>query len=187
MSSSPITSSGRASANALFVGNSSAKIRFTEKDWDAIIRFVNEQWKRDGRQWLLTTSYRTGADLENRFRRGINPDALLNAVWYVNEPRKVTKAYLGLADRVYVTMDSLTMLTEAVASGRPTIALCPEHPSEEASNTHLRYVSDLAANGLIACVRPGGDIISPAVQHKLQEVDYSASIKQLLERIGWQP
>ncbi len=173
--------------NTLFVGNSSAKIRFTDNDWEAIIRFVNEQWKLDGRQWLVTTSYRTGSALEERFKRGIEPDALLDAVWYVSAPRKATKPFLGLADRVYVTMDSLTMLTEAVASGRPTFALCPEYPGEEPPNSHLRYVRDLAKNGLIECVFPGGDRVSAVTPSAVREIDYSASILQVLGRIGWQP
>jgi mitochondrial fission protein ELM1 len=37
----------------------------------------------------------------------------------------VTAAYLGAAERVFVTQDSLTMLSEAIASGRPVVALAP--------------------------------------------------------------
>src|SRR6478736_3207884 len=42
--------------NTLFIGNSSAKIRFCEADWDGVIRFVNDLWKTSGVQWLITTS-----------------------------------------------------------------------------------------------------------------------------------
>jgi mitochondrial fission protein ELM1 len=170
--------------NTLFIGNSSAKIRFTDGDWDAMIRFVNEQWKRDGRQWLVTTSYRTGIALERRFKGGLQPEALLDAVWYSTEPRKVTKAFLGLADAVYVTMDSLTMLTEAVASGRPTFALCPAESNP--TNPHTSYVLNLAGNGLITCI-PCGDGNPASTPFAAGEIDYSDSITRVLEKIGWKP
>ena len=174
--------------NTLFIGNSSAKIRFSDADWDGIIRFVNEEWKREGRQWLVTTSYRTGTALEERFRRGLDPEALLDAVWYGSKPRKVTKPFLALASRVYVTMDSLTMLTEAVTSGRPAYALCPEESAAEESNTHIRYVHELAEKGLIGRIRPGNADGEPPSEPRFGgKIDYSASISELLEKIGWKP
>lgn len=183
LSENPIRSKGP--VHTLFIGNSSAKIRFTPEDWDAIIRFVNALWKSDGCQWLITTSYRTGRELEDRFRRGIEPNAILDAVWYSHTPLKVTKPFLGLADRVFVTMDSLTMLTEAVASGRSTCALCPAQISEDPSNTHLRYVRDLAENGLITRIRPGLDPFPPPGRPAPPEIDYSDAIQQLVTRIRW--
>ena len=173
--------------NTLFIGNSSAKIRFSNDDWDAIIQFVNNLWKRDGSQWLVTTSYRTGDELEERFRQGIHPDAVLDAVWYVRAPRKVTRSFLGLADRVFVTMDSLTMLTEAVASGRPTFALCPAEIPEDSSNTHLRYVRELAANNLVTLIPSGHSGPLPTVSSGAREIDYAGPIRQLMTRIQWKP
>lgn len=171
--------------NVLFIGNSSAKIRFSQADWHGIIRFVNELWKREGRQWLITTSYRTGRELEQLFRQGIAPAAILDAVWYSQAPRKVTKAFLGLADRVFVTMDSLTMMTEAVASGRPTVALCPADLPEGNTNTHLHYVHNLAADGHISLVQPRHDMGLPPVRRNAPEIDYTGAIHELITRLKW--
>jgi mitochondrial fission protein ELM1 len=168
--------------NTLFIGNSSAKIRFTPEDWNGIARVVNDVWKNEGTQWLITTSYRTGRELEDLLRRQIEPDAILEAVWYSQTPRKVTKAFLGMADRVFVTMDSLTMLTEAVASGRPVCALCPAGLPEERNNTHLQYTLDLAANGFISRIQAGRPAESPPVP---PAVDYSAAISELIKRLKW--
>jgi uncharacterized protein len=148
---------------------------------------VNALWKSDGTQWLITTSYRTGSELDDHFKRGINPDAILEAVWYSEAPRKVTKEYLGMADRVFVTMDSLTMLTEAIASGRPTCALCPAEQNEDPTNTHLRYVHDLAANGLITRVDARNAAVPPPMPPATREIDYSGPIRQLMTRIHWNP
>ena len=173
--------------NTLFIGNSSAKIRFAPEDWDGMVRCVNEVWKNGGGRWLVTTSYRTGSELENRFRSGIDPGAILDAVWYAEAPRKVTRDFLGLADRVFVTMDSLTMLTEAVASGRPTYALCPAEIPDEPSNTHLRYIRNLAEGGLVTLIHAGEPAAFPATPAAMAEIDYSAAIQQLINRIQWNP
>ena len=173
--------------NALFIGSSSAKIRFSNSDWDAIIGFVNDSWKRDGRQWVITTSYRTGADLEERFKKGLEPDAIFDSVWYSSAPRKVTKAYLGLASRIHVTMDSLTMLTEAVVSEKPTYALCPKDDHSDKSNTHLRYVRDLSEKGFVGTITPDSTVAASEPDFETAgKIDYSESIRELLERIGWE-
>ena len=170
---------------SLFLGNSSAKIRFSKEDWNGIIHFVNELWKREGIQWLITTSYRTGRELEALFKRGIDPDAIFEAVWYSEAPRKVTREYLGMASRVFVTLDSLTMLTEAVASGRPTTAMCPAHLPERESNTHLTYVRDLAKNGFISWICTGGTAPAVPAALPLQVIDYSDAIHELIIRLRW--
>jgi mitochondrial fission protein ELM1 len=171
--------------NTLLIGASSAKVRFSRDDWTGIVRMVNGLWKRDGSQWLISTSGRTGQELEELLRNGIDPDAILEAVWYSHAPRKVTKAFLGLADRVFVTLDSLTMLTEAVASGRPTCALCPTGLTEERSNTHLQYTHELAANGFISRIQPGRETEPPPLSPAPPPVDYSGAIRELITRLQW--
>lgn len=171
--------------NTLFIGNSSSKIRFSSADWAGLVRFVNELWESTGSQWLITTSFRTGRELDDFFKRGINPAAILEAVWYFESPRKVTKPFLGLADRVFVTMDSLTMLTEAIASGRPTFAICPSEIREDVSNTHLRYVNGLAEKGLITRLLPGLTAALPSAPTAILEIDYSGPIHELIKRIRW--
>lgn len=171
--------------NTLFIGNSSAKIRFTQVDWERIARFVNDRWQDDATQWLITTSYRTGRELEQFLKQRIAPEAIFQAVWYSEAPHKISKAFLGLADRVFVTMDSLTMLTEAVASGRQAYALCPAEMKDESPNTHLRYIQNLAENGLIARIQPGSDSIPPNAPHTRPDIDYSDAICELLARINW--
>lgn len=171
--------------NTLLIGASSAKITFSRDDWMGIVRMVNGLWKRDGSQWLITTSGRTGHEIEELLRNGIEPDAILDAVWYSQAPRKVINAFLGLADRVFVTLDSLTMLTEAVASGRPTCALCPTGLPEERSNTHLQYTLDLAANGFISLIQPGSEMEPPSLSSAPPSIDYSGAIRELITRLQW--
>lgn len=173
--------------NTLFIGNSSSKIRFSQDDWEGLILFVNKLWKTDGSQWLITTSSRTGGELDEFLKRGVDPAAILDAVWYSESPRNVTRAFLGLADRVFVTMDSLTMISEAISSGRPTFAICPAAVGEDESNTHLRYINGLAKDGLIARLRPSHDAVLPTASPAAGQIDYSGPIHELMNRIRWKP
>lgn len=173
--------------NTLFIGASSAKIRFATEDWQGIIQFVNDLWNRDGCQWLITTSYRTGRELEDLFRNGVAPEAILDAVWYSQAPRKVTKPYLGLASRVFVTTDSLTMLTEAVSSGRPTYAFGPAADGDDTSNTHLRYVRELEDQGLVTRLHPELGETPPPAPPIAPKIDYASPVLELLNRLQWQP
>jgi mitochondrial fission protein ELM1 len=172
---------------ALFIGDSSAKIRFSEADWLAIAHFVNDLARRDGARWLITTSARSSCELEELFQRHIDPGVIAHAVWYRKAPHKVTKAYLGMAERVFVTMDSLTMLTEAVASGKPSCALCPAIAPIREGNTHLHYIESLARDRLVTLVRPAlGEqaAINPLLPAR---VDYAPAVTELSRRLHWKP
>ncbi len=172
---------------ALFIGNSSAKIRFTREDWERIAKLVNDLAIRDGARWLITTSYRSGRELEEQFKQAIASDAIFDAVWYSQAPRKVTKAYLGMAERVYVTMDSLTMLTEAISSGREVRALQPANHVFNLSDSHHHYINHLAEMNFLKLIAPGEADPPAAATASPPPVDYSASIQQLLTRLGWNP
>lgn len=171
----------------LFIGNSSNKIEFSQTDWDGIIELINRLWMSDGCQWLITTSYRTGPDIESHFKKNIEPAAIFEAVWYSENPRKVTQAFLGMAERVFVTMDSLTMLTEAVASGRPTCALSPHSSTGQPANTHLEYVKYLNHNGYITQFQIGGPALIYPTPRTPALIDYSPAIRLLLTRLQWNP
>ena len=110
---------------AMVVGGSSRSHRYTDDDWRGLAAGMNAIAAREGGRWLLTTSRRTGARAEAVLRRELDPDALADAVWWSVAPRRELHAFLGLSDSVFVTQDSVTMVTEAVASGRPVVALAP--------------------------------------------------------------
>lgn len=169
---------------ALFIGQSSAKIRFADTDWDSLIELVNRSWKQDGIRWLITTSSRTGKTLEKRLRSGIFKEAIFDAVWYASSPRPVTKEFLALADTVYVTVESLTMLSEAVCSGRPVIAISPAALALNLADSHQRYVAGLANSGFLQLHVAGQSLPTPS-NGIASMPDYGEAIRQLTDRIGW--
>ena len=171
---------------ALFIGASTSKIPFTGADWDALAELVNRLWRKDGIPWLVTTAARTGEDLEKHLRSRIIPAAISEAVWYGESPRRVTREFLSRADEIFVTADSLTMLSEAVSSGRPVTAICPAALQLDAAETHQRYIAGLARDGFVALLAlPGPDRLPPGVVGAAP--DYQDAIRQLLAKLRWTP
>ena len=71
-----------------------------------------------GGSLLVTTSARTLDETTEALFAGIHSPSILYR-WKKNDPDNPFFAFLGLADRVVVTADSVSMMTEACATGRP--------------------------------------------------------------------
>ena len=106
-------------------GGDGAGFRFTPEDWRKLAAEAGELAQQEGISWLVSTSRRTGGEGEDILRAGLPELVVADAVWWSTQPRRILQAYLGAADVVCCTADSLSMLTEAVLSGRPVIAWQP--------------------------------------------------------------
>lgn len=169
---------------AVLVGGASRSCLFGDSDWRDLAAGLNRLAREDGWQWLLTTSRRTGARAENILRENLDPAALFDAAWWQEAPRKVVQAYLGRCEAVLVTRDSLTMISEAVASGKPTVAVAPARTRDSAyldavlepqlarhrlaslTCAHLAAVPTLL-DGLQPSGTPPADACAPAVLARL--------------------
>lgn len=110
---------------AALIGGSSASHRYTLEDWRALALAMNDVAHREGIRWLVTTSRRTGAEVEACLRQTLDPSIVAEAVWWSERPEKKMSRYLGAAERLLVTQDSVTMVSEAIDSGRPVIVVRP--------------------------------------------------------------
>jgi uncharacterized protein len=135
---------GRRLACMLLGGNSRSH-HYSAEDWQALAQGMNHLAQKYDLAWLLTTSRRTGTEAEAILRAGLDPSRVADATWWGGEPRSVVIPYLGAAGVAFCTQDSLTMLSEAIASGRPVFALYPEALRQDAleSSFNERF---LAAN-----------------------------------------
>ena len=110
---------------AALIGGSSASHRYTLEDWRALALAMNDVAHREGIRWLVTTSRRTGPEVETYLRQTLDPSVVAEAVWWSDRPEKKMSRYLGAAERLLVTQDSVTMVSEAIDSGRPVIVVRP--------------------------------------------------------------
>lgn len=111
----------------LLIGGANRNHRFCDQDWRAVAAGVNALSERFGVKWLIATSRRTGFHVERLLEEAIVPSSVEELVLFSQNPKKVVMAFLGAAEIVFVTQDSLTMMGEAIASGRRVVSLSPQN------------------------------------------------------------
>jgi uncharacterized protein len=133
----------------MILGGASESHRFTAADWSALASAMNELASKHGIRWLISTSRRTGAHVEAIVRGIIDPAAVVDAIWWSVKPEKRLLELLGAAERVFVTQDSITMISEAVASGLTTEVVRPTDVVFTSTSFLPSYLGRLEASGWI--------------------------------------
>lgn len=111
---------------AMFLGGDGSGYRYAAEDWRAIARGMAELHARAGVRWCVTSSRRTPAEAEAVFREVLPEGAVAEACWWhAGDRRSCMDAFLGAAGAAFCTEDSMSMLEECVASGRPVVAVRP--------------------------------------------------------------
>ena len=110
---------------ALMLGGDGAGYRYAEQDWRQLAKLLNQLGAACGVRWLILSSRRTGFAAQRLLEQDVDDEYLVARCWYRKGESGCVGAYLGAADKVFVTEDSMTMLTEAICSQRPVISLRP--------------------------------------------------------------
>ena len=172
----------------MIIGGTSRSRRFSERDWINLAKGMNSLAQQHNIRWLLTTSRRTGKEVEALLRQIINPETIVDAIWWAEEPRRELYKFMAEAELLVVTQDSITMVTEAVSSGKPVIALQPQKIVATSDNFSVTYFDRLEKNNRIVQTRCQ-DLSSISVdlgQFRSTEGSLSSDVsKQLLNRLAW--
>ncbi len=120
----------------MIIGGKSRSYPFNDQDWAALAQGMNHLAERENIQWLLTTSRRTGAEAEKILQRELTPQVIKDAIWWATEPRRELYEFIARSEILFVTQDSITMVTEAIASGRPVITI--DHPQAQYSEKSVQ-------------------------------------------------
>ncbi|HET6466849.1 MAG TPA: mitochondrial fission ELM1 family protein [Geminicoccaceae bacterium] len=102
---------------ACLVGGASRRIRFTADQMRALAAEASALARSVGGALLVTTSRRTGTALEEVLARSLSSPHRLHR--FSCTEASPYEGWLGLADRVVVTGDSASLVSEACAVGRP--------------------------------------------------------------------
>jgi mitochondrial fission protein ELM1 len=135
---------------AMLIGGKSRSHDFQDADWKNLAAGMTDLAKSEGIRWLVTTSRRTGKEVETKLRDLLPPEILADAVWWCHHPEKKFPAYLGAAEAIWVTQDSVSMVTEAVATDKPVAVIQPAHTPFPATSFMPGYLSNLESLGLIS-------------------------------------
>jgi mitochondrial fission protein ELM1 len=173
---------------AMIIGGKSRSHDFTDADWLLLATRMNELAEKHDIRWLISTSRRTGADAEGVLRKQLDPQSIARAVWWAEKPEKLMSPFLGCAEWIFVTQDSVTMVTEAVASGRPVVVTMPARISLKPTNFLTGYFNRLEKAARLVRIpiekladfHPDGIVIQP----RLEPVN-SELATTLLSRLHW--
>jgi len=134
---------------AVLIGGDGAGYQYQKEDWQRLIALLEENSQRQI-QWLLTTSRRTGQETESFLQQKVDQAGLsfLKAVWWGERPEKVMAQFLSECDFVLCTEDSLSMVAEAIYSGKPVFTFKPASGGELTENDEMA-LSNYQSNGLI--------------------------------------
>ncbi len=103
---------------AVLAGGNSGPYPFDRASGARLAEQADALARELGGSLLVTTSARTLEETTSALFEGIGSPSLLYR-WRKDDPDNPFFAFLGLADRVIVTADSVSMMTEACATGRP--------------------------------------------------------------------
>lgn len=103
---------------AIIVGGNSGPFTFGPRAAARLARQASAMARQSGGSLLVSTSSRTSAEAITALQAGINvPNYFYR--WEPDDPGNPYFGMLALADRLVVTGDSIAMLSEACATGRP--------------------------------------------------------------------
>jgi uncharacterized protein len=103
---------------AVLVGGSSGPYVFTQGAAERLGRAVTAIARAAGGSLLVTTSARTRAEVADALASSLGAPHFLYR-WQRTSEDNPFHAFLGLAERIVVTADSISMLAEATAAGKP--------------------------------------------------------------------
>jgi len=126
---------------AVLVGGANGRVRFTAEEAAGIADELAALAAKTGAGLALTPSRRTGAERARILRDRLAP---LGAYIWDGEGENPYLGMLALADHILVTADSVSMASEACATGKPVYVI----PLAGGSKRHRRFHAELREQGL---------------------------------------
>lgn len=112
-------------------GGDGAGKTYRATHWRTLGGWMNGLAARHGVRWLISTSRRTGRAGEEALRASIAPDHVAYAVWWSRREERILGDLMGAAERLFVTVDSMSMISECIAAAKPLILV---HTGDGAPN-----------------------------------------------------
>jgi mitochondrial fission protein ELM1 len=161
----------------VLVGGDNGGYRLTERVAAQLIRILKAAHEKHGMRIMVTPSRRTPDDIKRMLGNAVASENL-GSMW----DEAGENPYLGilaLSDRLIVTAESISMISEALAIGRPVHVL----PLEGQGKRHDAFLTRIIAERLVSPIQ-GDDLdwsfLSPGPIDSTTEP--AARIKAMLER-----
>lgn len=130
----------------LLIGGDGSGYRYTYEDIEQLITFVNAA--TDKAKWLVTTSRRTHEIYEEKMKKEMKAECFIA---YHNNPQKVVSGFLRLSSKIFVTEDSASMVSEAVAAQKEVYVFSPGYAKPD--ENYQKILEKFLKNGHIRRIK----------------------------------
>ena len=135
----------------VLLGGDNSGYRLTDPILEQLLTVLRRAHERHGMHAIVTPSRRTGARAERVLNEALGAEA-----WATIWDGKDANPYLGilaLSERLVVTGESISMISEALATGSPVHVL----PLEGQGRRHDAFLTRIVAEQLVSVIK-GGDL-----------------------------
>ena len=137
-------------------GGDGAGKTYAAAHWHALGRWMNDLAAAHGVRWLVSTSRRTGRVGEEALRAALAPSHVAYGVWWSRREERILGDLMGAAERLFVTVDSMSMISECIAAERPLTLV--HNGDGEPSARYRAALDKYEALGLCANVAVGAPV-----------------------------
>jgi hypothetical protein len=136
----------------LLVGANTATVRYRDQDWSLLIDFLRKLHASRGARWIVSNSRRTPQRLTGRLAR-LAAEAQSPVASFIDVrsagPGTLVPLFAS-SDAIFATVDSSSMVSEAIWARRPVIAVAPV--ATRLSDAEQEYRAFLEAQGWLRTI-----------------------------------
>lgn len=165
---------------AVLIGGPTAERCYEESDWRRLVEIVEELYKKFDVRWRITTSRRT-PDIVLQQLLPLVKNGQISEFVDFNKAGPGSSLPLLNSDLIFVTEDSSSMISEAIASGRPVV-ICEGKKLKPIRFDEVieAYIQDRKAIKFRMGDLEIGKIIAGVVAQMPRQTDYMVEISRLV-------
>ena len=139
----------------LLMGGDTDTMKFSKESLEKLLTEMKRYSGDTGVAVLATSSRRTPAWADELLKASLKDDQCCPLLVIANEANRsgIVPGILGLSDALVVSGESMSMVSEAVASGKPVIVFMPSK-SAKLKPKHGEFLNRMMRERLIVCTEP---------------------------------
>lgn len=134
----------------LLIGGNGSGYFFDDEFFNKLIEFIKKISLDENVSWLITTSRRTSIEVERKLQIQLK-NVSSYFVSYNQKEEKVLLPFLGLGEKIFVTEESASMISEAISSSKEVYTLCPSFVKcdENYKKILTKFINEKRLNSII--------------------------------------
>jgi len=168
---------------ALLIGGGGGSKTFAASHAEPIARYASALAQSQGGSLFITTSRRTGKEMEAALPRHLTCPYYLHK-WQDSDGPEANPYYgfLGLADAIIVTGDSVSMCSEACATGKPVAIYAAD---DFVKGKHKQFVHTLYERKLATPLQATSNTLLPPAYRLNDALSIAAEIKKRVNELTY--